>query len=205
MKAKSKQSRPRPQKAQPILGQRGEGLQPFGTLVNYPIGLDDKTRRASVQALEQILVDTMSLRDMYKKHHWQVTGPTFFQLHLLFDKHFKQQVELTDLLGERIQTLGGVALATPQDVSSCTKVQRAPRGREQVPVQISRLIEAHTLIIREARALARLSAANGDDGTNNLVVSFVIPENEKQVWFLSTHLVDAPLVRATSGNRSRPR
>jgi starvation-inducible DNA-binding protein len=192
-------------RATPITGQKAHEIQQYGHVVQMPLALGEKERRTSCENLNQVLADSITLRDMYKKHHWQVTGPTFFQLHLLFDKHFKQQVELTDLLGERIQTLGGVALATPQDVSSCTKVQRAPRGREQVPVQISRLIEAHTLIIRDARALARLSAANGDDGTNNLVVSFVIPENEKQVWFLSTHLVDAPLVRATSGNRSRPR
>jgi starvation-inducible DNA-binding protein len=182
--------------AQPILNQRGKEIQPFGTLVYYPIDLSEETRAASVDALNQVLVDTMYLRDMYKKHHWQVTGPTFFQLHLLFDKHFKEQIELMDLIGERIQTLGGVTLATSSDVAECTKIERPPRHREQVPVQLSRLIDAHTVVIQEARETARISASNGDDATNNLIVSFVLPQNEKQVWFLSTHLADTPLVRA---------
>lgn len=182
--------------AQPILGQRGEAIQPFGTLVNYPIGLDEKARAANVAGLNQVLVDTMFLRDLYKKSHWQVTGPTFMQLHMLFDTHFKQQVDLMDMVGERVQTLGGVTLATPHDVAERTKAERPPRDREQVPVQISRLIEVHTLIIEEARKLARISATNGDDGTNNLLVSFVIPQNEKAVWFLSVHLADVEVVRA---------
>src|SRR5262249_32978628 len=143
--------------AQPILHQRGKEIQPFGTLVNYPIGLGELARAASVDALNQVLVDTMSLRDMYKKHHWQVTGHTFFQLHLLFDKHFKEQLELVDMIAERIQTLGGLALATPQDVAELTKIERPPRDREQVPVQISRLLEAHATIIREARETARIA------------------------------------------------
>jgi starvation-inducible DNA-binding protein len=182
--------------AQPILNQRGKEIQTFGTLVFYPIDLSEETRAASVEALNQVLVDTMYLRDLYKKHHWQVTGATFFQLHLLFDKHFKEQVELVDLIAERIQILGGLALGTPHDVAERTKIERAPREREQVPVQLSRLIEAHTVILKEARDAARIATANGDDSTNNLLVSFVLPENEKEVWFLSAHLADTPLVRA---------
>jgi starvation-inducible DNA-binding protein len=182
--------------AQPILGQRGKVSQLYGTLVHYPIDLSVQARAESVEALNQVLSDTMYLRDMYKKHHWQVSGPTFFQLHLLFDKHFKEQVELMDLIGERVQTLGGVTLATPHDVAEMTKIERPPRDREEVPVQLSRLIEAHTVVIKEAREAARIAAANGDDGTNNLLVSDVIPRNEMHVWFLSEHLVDTPLVRA---------
>lgn len=182
--------------AQPILHQRGREIQTFGTLVSYPIGLGEHTRAASVEALNQVLVDTMVLRDMYKKHHWQVTGHTFFQLHLLFDKHFDAQIKLIDLIGERIQTLGGIALAMPQDVAERTRIERAPRDREQVPVQISRLIDAHTIVIEEARATARIATKNGDDATNNLLASDFLPEQEKEVWFLSAHLVDTPVVRA---------
>lgn len=182
--------------AQPILGQRSAEIQPYGTLVNYPIGLSDQVRAASVEALNQILSDTMYIRDIYKKHHWQVTGPTFYQLHLLMDKHFKEQITLMDRLGERIQTLGGIAIATPHDVAEKTKIERPPQGREQVPVQLSRLIEAHTVILNEAREAVRVAACNGDDGTISLLAGEVIPTNEMNVWFLSAHLVDTPLVRA---------
>jgi starvation-inducible DNA-binding protein len=139
---------------------------------------------------------TRRLRDLYKKHHWQVAGPTFYQLHLLFDKHFNEQNELVDLIAERIMMLGGVSVAMSADVAEMTLVPRPPKGREEVPVQISRLLHAHEIVLKEARAMARRAAEDGDDGTNDLLVSSVIRANEMQVWFVSEHLVDAPLVHA---------
>jgi len=136
------------------------------------------------------------LRDMYKKHHWQLSGPTFYQLHLLFDKHASEQTEIVDALAERVQTLGGMAVAVANDVAAMTKIERPPRGREEVPVQISRLLEAHEHVLIEARALARKAAELGDDGTNDLLLSEVVRPNEAQVWFVSEHIVDTPLVRA---------
>jgi starvation-inducible DNA-binding protein len=182
--------------AQPILGQRSKETQPFGTLTRYPLGLGDEARMTSVNGLNQILADSIMLRDMYKKHHWQLSGPTFYQLHLLFDKHASEQTEIVDALAERVQTLGGMAIAIANDVAQMTKIERPPRGREEVPVQISRLLEAHEHILIEARALARKAADLGDDGTNDLLLSEVVRPNEMQVWFVSEHLVDTPLVRA---------
>src|SRR5437868_3468276 len=143
-----------------------------------------------------LLADTMTLRDLYKKSHWQVAGPTFYQLHLLFDKHFDEQVELVDAIAERIQLLGGVSLAMAADVAETTQIERPPRGREEVPVQLSRLLDAHKIIIRQCRELAERADRLGDDGTNDLAVSDVLRTNELQVWFLSEHLVNMPLVEA---------
>jgi len=182
--------------AEPIIGQRGKITQPFGTLTRYPLGLSDDARAASVEGLTQLLADSASLRDMYKKHHWQVSGPTFYSLHLLFDKHAEEQAELVDKLAERIQTLGGVAVAMASHVAALTKIETPPHGREEVPVQLSRLLEAHEHILIQARTLARGAAELGDDGTNDLVISEVVRINESQVWFTSEHLVDTPLVRA---------
>lgn len=182
--------------AQPILRQRGKEMQRFGTLAKYPLGLSEETRTASVTALNQVLSDTIVLRDLYKKHHWQVSGPTFYSLHLLLDKHYEEQTKLVDLLAERVQTLGGIAIAMPQDVAETTKIERPPRGREEVPVQLSRLLEAHEHILVEARAAAEKADQMGDLGTNDLLVSSVVRTGEMQVWFLSEHLVDTPLVRA---------
>src|SRR5690349_11100832 len=120
-----------PSQAQPLYPQRGREIQPYGRVVRMPIGLDEKTCAASVAALNQILADTMTLRDLYKKHHWQVSGPTFYQLHLLFDKHFGEQAELVDEIAERIQMLGGVALAMAHDIAETTSIPRPPRGREE--------------------------------------------------------------------------
>jgi starvation-inducible DNA-binding protein len=182
--------------AAPLLGQHGREIQRFRTVVRMPIALAEETCRRSADALNQLLADTITLRDLYKKHHWQVSGPTFYQLHLLFDKHFNEQNELVDEIGERIMMLGGVSIAMAADVAETTMIPRPPKGREEVPVQISRLLEAHEIVLKAARAMAREAAQSGDDGTNDLLVSDVIRLNEMQVWFVSEHVVDAPLVHA---------
>jgi starvation-inducible DNA-binding protein len=189
-------SRYDPERARPLIHQEGVELQPFKTLVRLPIGLGEEVCRESVERLNQILADTMTLRDLYKKHHWQVSGGTFYQLHLLFDKHYDEQAGLVDKIAERIQLLGGISYAMAADVAENTTIPRPPRGREEVPVQISRLLTAHEIVIHGVRASARKAAEMGDDGTNDLLVSDLLRTNELQVWFLSEHLVDAPLVRA---------
>ena len=166
-------------------------IQKYGTVIDRPLSLDHKVRLAMVDGLNQILADTMTLRDLYKKHHWQVSGPTFYQLHLLFDKHFGEQAELVDTLAERIQTLGGVAIAMAPDVAETTRIARPPRGREDATMQLFRLMQAHELIIAECREAAKAAMAGGDDGTNDLLVSDVVRGNELQVWFISEQLAGA--------------
>jgi starvation-inducible DNA-binding protein len=183
-------------RAAPIAHQHAHEIQPFGHLVRMPIALSEQTCKESVDNLNQLLADTMTLRDLYKKHHWQVAGPTFYQLHLLFDKHYNEQNELVDAIAERIQLLGGVSLAMSPDVAETTIIPRAPKGREEAPAQISRLLHAHEIVLKEARAMARLASGSGDDGTNDLIVSDVIRTNELQVWFVGEHVVDVPLVDA---------
>jgi starvation-inducible DNA-binding protein len=190
------QARYNPEQAKPIINQTSVEIQPFGTIVKLPIGLGEKVCKESVERLNQILVDTMTLRDLYKKHHWQVSGSTFYQLHLLYDKHYDEQVELVDQIAERIQLLGGLSYAMAADVAEQTNVPRPPRGREEVPVQISRLLTAHQIVIQGAHAAARKASEMGDDGTNDLLAGDVLRTNEMQVWFLSEHLVDVPTVRA---------
>jgi starvation-inducible DNA-binding protein len=183
-------------RAQPLTHQQAHEIQPFGHLVRMPIALSENACKESVENLNQLLADTMTLRDLYKKHHWQVAGPTFYQLHLLFDKHYEQQSEMVDAIAERIQMLGGVSLAMAPDVAETTLIPRAPKGREEVPVQISRLLHAHEIVLKEARTMARLAAESGDDGTNDLIVSDIVRTNEQQVWFVAEHVVDVPVVAA---------
>lgn len=183
--------------AQPRVHQHAPEIQAYGTVSHaLPLDLDEAVRLEMTEQLNQLLADTMTLRDLYKKSHWQVAGPTFYQLHLLFDKHFDEQVEIVDTIAERIQLLGGVSLAMAADIAETTRIERPPRGREEVPVQISRLLDAHQIIIEHCRQLGHRASELGDDGTNDMVVSDVLRTNELQVWFLSEHLVDMPLVHA---------
>jgi starvation-inducible DNA-binding protein len=183
-------------RATPLSHQQAHEIQPFGHLVRMPLALSETASKESVENLNQLLADTITLRDLYKKHHWQVAGPTFMQLHLLFDKHAGEQTELVDALAERVQALGGVCLAMGADIAEATLIPRPPKGREPAPAQISRLLHAHEVVIKEARTMARRAAEAGDDGTNDLLVSQIIRQNEQQVWFVAEHVIDVPLVRA---------
>jgi len=183
--------------AQPRFHQSARELQAFGTVTSMmPLQLEQPVRLEMTEQLNQLLADTITLRDLYKKSHWQVSGATFYQLHLLFDKHYEEQNELVDTIAERIQLLGGISIAMAADVAELTRIQRPPKGREEVPVQLSRLLDAHQVIIEHCRELAERATKLGDAGTNDMVVSDVLRTGELQIWFLSEHLVNAPMVEA---------
>jgi starvation-inducible DNA-binding protein len=183
--------------AEPRVHQRGREIQAYGTVTHaFHLELEQPIRLETTEKLNQLLADSMTLRDLYKKAHWQVAGPTFYQLHLLYDKHFAEQVEVVDTIAERIQLLGGLAIAMAPDVAETTQIERAPRGREEVPVVISRLLDAHQIIIRQCREIADRADKLGDHGTNDMVVSDVLRVNELEAWFLSEHLVNTPLIYA---------
>jgi starvation-inducible DNA-binding protein len=183
-------------RAEPLVHQHAPEIQPFGHITRMPLALAENARKESVENLNQLLADTITLRDLYKKHHWQAAGPTFYQLHLLFDKHSQEQTELVDAIAERIQLLGGVSVAMAPDVAEMTLIPRPPKGREEVPVQLSRLLHAHEVVLKEARTMARLAANRGDDGSNDLIVSGLIRRNELQAWFVAEHAVSMPLTHA---------
>jgi starvation-inducible DNA-binding protein len=183
--------------AQPILNQRSKSIQNFGTVLAYPIALPEAARKANVAALNQMLADSIYLRDLHRKSEWQVVGATFRQMAHLFHKHYKMMDHLVGKLGKRVQTLGGVTVAVPHDVVDMAKIERPPIDREELPVQISRLIEGHEKIIEQCRALAKLAEGNGDEGTEELITDHVLRRHEKAVWHLAAHLTDTPLVCAT--------
>lgn len=164
-------------------------IQDFGEVIPMPIALNINVCKTSVASLNRLLADTATLRDMYKKHHWQVTGSNFYSLHLMFDAHYGAQADLVDKIAERIQQLGGVSLAMAGDISLAATIPAVPKGREKPFTQLSRLVEAHRIILEYARLVSSQTAQNGDDGTNDLMMSEVIRTNEKQVLFVSSHLM----------------
>lgn len=189
--------------AQPILGQRGPVIQTPDTVRNMPIGLPAEARLQNAQALNKLLADTITLYHLYKKCHWQVAGHTFYQLHLLFDKHAEEQEGLIDGIAERVQLLGGVAVGMPAEVAEASTIERPPAGVEEVPVMIGRLLKAHEVILAECRDTAEQAVQNKDFGTGDLLTAQVIPTNELQVWFDAEHVVDEPLVHASDGHGGR--
>ncbi|MET7748428.1 DNA starvation/stationary phase protection protein [Micromonospora sp. NPDC005367] len=182
--------------SQPRLHQHGREIQAFGSVRQLPVALAYEARLYSCERLNRVLADTRILHSLYKKYHWLMRGHTFYQLHLLLDKHAAEQLELVDLLAERVQTLGGVAVGDPRHVAELTRVPRPPDGVEEVPGMLSRLLEAHEMILTDAHDAAARVAEGRDDGSNDLLVSNVIRTNELQTWFIAEHLVDTPAVRA---------
>ena len=180
--------------AEPRLNERAPELQRFGTLRKLPIALEERARAKSCELLNEILADSMVLYALYKKNHWLVSGPTFYQLHLLFDKHYEEQVELVDLLAERIQSLGGIAVGDPRHAAELTTIPRPPDGREEVAVMIDRTLHAHEIIIEKVRAGIKATEEIEDWGSNDLLMGDVLRRHELQVWFLAEHVVPVPLV-----------
>ena len=178
----------------PKMDARAPQIQAFGTLRSLPIGLPDKARTSSCEALNEILADSMVLYALYKKHHWLVAGPTFYQLHLLFDKHAEEQNEIIDILAERVQSLGGIAVGDPRHAAELTTIPRAPDGAEEVSVMIDRTLRAHETIIKKVRAAIKATEESEDWGSNDVLMSDVLRRHELQVWFLAEHVVDVPLL-----------
>ena len=187
----AKADRPSPE---PELAPLGEEIQRFGTTRLLPIALAKEARSESCRLLNQILADSMVLYALYKKHHWLVAGPTFYQLHLLFDKHAEEQSEIIDLVAERVQSLGGISVGDPRHAAELTTIDRPPNGAEDVPAMIHRLLNAHETILEKVRAAIDKTEKSGDWGSNDLLMSDVLRRNELQTWFIASHVVDIPLV-----------
>ena len=184
-------SRPSPE---PRLGQRAPELQAYGKLRLLPIALSAAARSESCRRLNEILADTTILYALYKKSHWNVAGPTFYQLHLLFDKHAEEQLELIDEIAERVQMLGGISVGDPRHAAELTTIPRPPDGAEEVAVMIDRTLRAHETIIDKVRAGIKTTEESEDWGSNDILMSDVLRRHELQVWFLAEHVVDVPLV-----------
>ncbi len=182
--------------SQPLLHQHGPEIQLFGSVRRLPLSLSTEARAESCQLLNQVLVDSQILYSLYKKHHWLMRGHTFYQLHLLLDKHANEQLALIDMIAERIQTLGGVAVGDPRHAAELTQIQRPPNGVEEVPVMLSRLLDAHETIISTVRDAIKRTNQNDDAGSNDMLMGDILRGHETQVWFIAEHLVDTPLVRA---------
>ena len=181
---------------QPRLGQTAPEIQKYGTLRQLPIALSAEARAESCQLLNEILSDSMVLAALYKKAHWNAAGPTFYQLHLLFDKHYEEQVELVDALAERVQMLGGISVGDPRHAAELTSIPRPPDGAEEVPVVLSRLLDAHETILEKVRDGIDKTEESKDMGTNDLLMGDVLRRHEMQVWFVAEHVVETPLVEA---------
>ena len=194
---------PTPMEGQPILQQRSYEIQRYGERHSMPLGIAEEALKQNIDMLNQLLADSITLYNLYKKHHWQVAGPTFYQLHLLLDKHAGEILTAIDFIAERIQTLGGVTTGMPFEVAKMTKIEHPPTGEEAIPAMLARTVNAHAVVIREVRDGIEMTAQNKDYGTNDMLMSDILRMHELHVWFISQHLIDTPIINSQMENGGR--
>ncbi len=151
-------------------------------------------RALSCELLNRLLADSMILHDHYKTYHWLLKGHASRELQLLLDKHSAEQRELIDLIVERVQALGGVATG-PLPVPELAVTAGPPKGEKQVAVLLSRLVEAHELIIGRTQDAITATATSQDGGTNELLRT-VLARHEQQVSSVAEYLIDTAAIGA---------
>ena len=173
--------------AQPRLHQTAPEIQAYGSVSHsLPLELEEPVRLEITERLNQLLADTITIRDLYKKSHWQVAGPTFYQLHLLFDKHFEQQSELVDAIAERIRALGFPAPGTYTEFAKLSSIPETP-GVPPATDMVRLLVEGHEAVARTARKIFPAVEKASDEPTADLLTQR-LQVHEKTAWMLRSLL-----------------
>lgn len=150
------------------------------------MGLSDEQRTAMANAVTAVLADTYALYFKTHVYHWNVTGPRFHDLHLLFEQQYNELWLATDLIAERVRALdfkapaSYAAMAAAATVSSEGKAQKAD-------VMIADLLRGHEAVVATIRKALELAAENGDDATSD-VLSPRLTAHEKYAWMLRSTL-----------------
>ena len=150
------------------------------------IGIDDAARAAIADGLGRLLADSYSLYLQTHNFHWNVTGPMFQTLHVMFESQYTELATAVDLVAERIRSLGFPAPATYAEftrLSSITNVDGVPRADEMIRV----LVDGQQTVVRTARSLFPVVEAAGDEATADLLTQR-IQLHEKTAWMLRSLL-----------------
>jgi starvation-inducible DNA-binding protein len=149
------------------------------------IGIGADTRKKIASSLEQVLADTYALYTKTHTYHWNVEGPRFGQLHLLFETQYNELWAALDLIAERIRSLGhyAPALETVGSRSSIRQDDKAPAEDEM----LANLAAGNEAVVKAARAALKASEEAGDQASADLMTQRV-SVGEKAAWMLRAHL-----------------
>jgi len=146
------------------------------------IGIEDTARKDIAQGLAGLLADTYTLYLKTHGYHWNVTGPMFRSLHLMFEEQYIELATAVDVLAERIRALGVLAPASYTEFARLTSVQ-GDNGAPEAIEMVRRLVDAHETVIRTARGVAADAENAGDLATADLATQR-IDIHEKTAWML---------------------
>ena len=150
------------------------------------IGISDADRQKLAQGLSALLADSYTLYLKTHYFHWNVTGPMFQTLHLMFETQYTELALAVDLIAERIRSLGHVApgsFAAFSKLSSVTETEEVPKATDMV----KQLVEAHETVVRTARSLIPTTEQTQDEATADLVTQR-LQLHEKTAWMLRSLL-----------------
>jgi len=150
------------------------------------IGIDEKSRKQVADGLSRLLADTYTLYLMTHNFHWNVTGPMFQTLHLMFETQYNELWLATDTVAERIRALGFTAPATYSEFAKRTSIAE-PNGIPEATAMVRQLVEGHETVIRTAREILSEAEKANDQVTVDLLTQR-LQTHEKTAWMLRSLL-----------------
>lgn len=150
------------------------------------IGINEQNRTAVAEGLKKLLADSYTLYLQTHNFHWNVTGPQFRELHLMFEEHYTELALAVDVIAERIRTLGVAAPGTYKafaGLSSIEEVDGVPAAEKMVEL----LTQGHEQVVRTARQVLKIAQEAADESTVSLV-SDRMRIHEKTAWMLRATL-----------------
>ncbi len=156
------------------------------TVTKIDIGISDKERKAIVAGLSRVLADAYTLYLKTHNFHWNVTGPMFQTLHLLFMDLYNEQWMAVDLVAERIRALGFPAPGTYSEFAALTSIKES-RGIPKAKDMIRELVEGQEAVARTARAVFPVAEKANDQPTCDLLTQRM-QIHEKNAWMLRSLL-----------------
>lgn len=152
------------------------------------IGIPENDRKEIADGLSRLLADTYTLYLKTHNFHWNVTGPMFRTLHLMFEEQYNELATAVDAIAERIRSLGFPAPASYKQFMKLTSIQE----EDQVPAaqeMIRLLVAGHETVARTARSIFPASERGGDEATADLLTER-LQVHEKTAWMLRSLLAD---------------
>ena len=156
------------------------------TDMTIDIGIDETDRQAIAEALSRLLADTYTLYLKTHNYHWNVTGPMFQTLHLMFETQYNELALAVDLLAERIRSLGAPAPASYREFSALSSVVE-DEDRPDATEMIRRLVSGQETVARTARSVFPVAEKAHDEATADLLTQR-LQVHEKTAWMLRSLL-----------------
>ena len=150
------------------------------------IGIGEKERKEIAEGLSKVLADTYTLYLKTHNYHWNVTGPMFQTLHLMFETHYNELWLAVDLIAERIRALGFPAPGTYAEFTRLASIKEEP-GVPPAEEMIRKIVQGHEAVVRISRTVFAIADKSSDQPTLDLLTQRM-QVHEKTAWMLRSML-----------------